>query len=53
MGKHNGLNSGSLNMPFQRVCTESSMLSTNFLDSPRSKTEMRKYDVGVKMIIVG
>ena len=33
--KNNGQNSGSLNMPFWHVCTELSMLSTNFLDSTR------------------
>ena len=33
--KNNGLNSGSLNMPFWHVCTELSMLSTNFIDSTR------------------
>ena len=33
--KNNGQNSSSLNMPFWYVCTELSMLSTNFLDSTR------------------
>ena len=33
--KYNGQNSGSLNMPFWHVCSKSSMLSTNFLDSTR------------------
>ena len=33
--KNNGQNSGSLNMPFWHVCTELSMLSTNFLDRTR------------------
>ena len=33
--KNNGQHSGSLNMPFWHVCTELSMLSTNFLDSTR------------------
>ena len=33
--KKNRQNSGSLNMPFWHVCTELSMLSTNFLDSTR------------------
>ena len=34
--KNNGQNSGYLNMPFWHVCTELSMLSTNFLDGTRS-----------------
>ena len=33
--KNNGQNSGSLNMPFWHLCTELSMLSTNFLDITR------------------
>ena len=33
--KNNRQNSGSLNVPFWHVCTELSVLSTNFLDSTR------------------